>query len=246
FLGGNGAVVWSEQRVPSGLTALMIGTEPLWMALLDWWRPGGRRPDLQIALGLVAGFGATVLLVVPGKSSGGVDPIGAIVLVFGTLCWAVGSLYSRHADSPRSQLLTAGMQLLAGGLLLLVLALLSGEARGFSPSAISLKSLFCFSYLVIFGAVVAFTCYNYMLKSTSTAMSSTYAFVNPAVAVVLGALIGGERITRWTMVAASAIVLAVVLITTHKAPAQVRNKAVSEEAEPEPAQSTTPTEYEVP
>lgn len=217
FLAGNGVVVWSEQRVASGLTALLIATEPLWIAILDWLRPGGRRPDLQVALGLLLGFGASALLVAPGRSAGGVDIIGALVVMGGALSWALGSLYSRHAYFPSSPMLGAGMQLVAGGIQLLIFASLAGEWHSFHLSAVSVTSVLCLIYLITFGAVVGFSCYNYLLKTTTSARASTYAYVNPVVAVFLGWLVAGERITGWTIGAASAIALAVLLITTHKA-----------------------------
>jgi drug/metabolite transporter (DMT)-like permease len=218
FLGGNGGVVWAEQRVPSGLTALLIATEPLWISVMDWVRPGGSRPKWRVATGLMIGFAASVLLVAPGKASGGVDPIGALVLVIATLSWAAGSLYSRHARLPRSPLMAAGMQMIGGGILLFGLGSVTGEWAAFSVSGISARSLLSLGYLISFGAIVAFTSYSWLLKVTTPAKASTYAYVNPVIAVILGWGLAGEAVGPRTVFATVAIVAAVALISSHRPP----------------------------
>ncbi len=219
LLGGNGAVVWAEQSVPSGLAALLVAMAPLWMAVLDWVRPGGVRPSNGVALGLGLGFAGVILLVGPDELIGGgrVDPIGAGVLMLGSLSWAAGSIYSRHGQRPASPLLGSGMQMLAGGALLLLVGSATGEWVGFDYRAVSLRSLASLGFLIAFGSLVGFTAYIWLLRVTTVARASTYAYVNPAVAVFLGWALAGEALTLRTLLAAGVIVAAVVVITTHQA-----------------------------
>ena len=214
LLGGNGGVVWAEQYVPSGLTALVVATEPLWVVLLDWLRPRGTRPTGGEILGLVLGFGGVVLLIGPTNVGGAhVDPVGGLVLIGATLSWAVGSLYSRGAKLPRAPLLTAGMNMLAGGALLTLVGTMSGQWGGVDVAAISLKSWLSLLYLIAFGAIVGFTAYLWILREATLATASTYAYVNPVVAVFLGWALAAEVITPRIIVAASVIVGSVVIIT---------------------------------
>lgn len=214
LLGGNGGVVWAEQYVPSGLTALIVATEPLWVVLLDWARPHGTRPTGGEILGLVLGFGGVVLLIGPTQVGGAqVDPVSALVLILATLSWATGSLYSRSAKLPRAPFLTTGMNMLAGGLILTLVGTLSGQWGGVQLSAISLQSLLSLLYLIVFGAIVGFTAYLWILKEATLARASTYAYVNPVVAVFLGWTLAGEAITPRVLAAASVIVGSVVIIT---------------------------------
>lgn len=214
LLGGNGGVVWAEQYVPSGLTALVVATEPLWVVLLDWLRPRGTRPTGGEILGLVLGFGGVVLLIGPTNVGGAhVDPVGGLVLIGATLSWAVGSLYSRGAKLPRAPLLTTGMNMLAGGALLTLVGTMSGQWGGVDVAAISLKSWLSLLYLIAFGAIVGFTAYLWILREATLATASTYAYVNPVVAVFLGWALAAEAITPRIIVAASVIVGSVVIIT---------------------------------
>lgn len=218
LLGGNGGVVWAEQHVPSGLAALLVATEPLWIVLLDWLRPGGIRPTRMVALGLALGFIGTVILVAPAglQSNAHVDFIGALVLIAASLCWAVGSLYSRGTRLPSSPILSSGMQMICGGLLLVLAGLGGGEAARFSISSVSLKSAFAMTYLLIFGSLVGFTSYSWLLRVTSAAKASTYAYVNPLVAVFLGWALANEEITSRVVLAAAVIVAAVAMITAQQ------------------------------
>jgi drug/metabolite transporter (DMT)-like permease len=219
LLGGNGGVVWAEQSVPSGLAALLVAMAPLWMAVLDWVRPGGVRPSNGVALGLGLGFAGVVLLVGPDELIGGgrVDPIGALVLILASLSWAAGSVYSRHGQRPTSPLLGTGMQMLSGGALLMLVGSAAGEWAGFDYRAVSLRSLASLGFLIAFGSLVGFTAYIWLLRVTTVARASTYAYVNPAVAVFLGWSLAGEALTLRTLLAAGVIVAAVVVITTHQA-----------------------------
>jgi drug/metabolite transporter (DMT)-like permease len=188
LLGGNGGVVWAQQTVPSGIAALVVAAVPLWIILVDWLRPGGRTPNNLVWLGLAIGFGGVVLLVV-GKSEGGqriVNPAGAVALIFATITWAFGSVYSRHAPKPNSALLAVAMQMLAGGFLQFLAGLALGEARQFSWERITSTSAWAFVYLTLIGSLVGFTAYVWLLQVSTPAKVSTYAYVNPLIAVALG------------------------------------------------------------
>lgn len=212
--GGNGAVVWAEQRVPSGLAALLVAAMPFWMVLAEWLRPGGTRPRLGVAVGIVIGMIGIVILVGPGSLAGErVDPAGAGALVFGSLSWAIGSLYSRHSDLPRNPLFATGLEMVGGGAILWVMALVTGEWWHFAPSQASAASVGGFAYLVVFGSLIGFTAFAWLLRVSSPAKVSTYAFVNPVVAVLLGWAIAHEPVGPRTVVAAATIVGAVALIT---------------------------------
>jgi drug/metabolite transporter (DMT)-like permease len=218
LLGGNGGVVWAEQRVASGLAALMVGIVPLWMVLLDWLRPGGKRPRGEVLAGLGIGFVGMVLLVGPGSLSGagGVDPVGAGVLVFATLSWSIGSLYSRQAPLPESSMMSTALEMLCGGLLLTLAGTVSGEWGRLNPDSISLKSGLALAYLVVFGSWIAFSAYVWLLKVSTPERVATYAYVNPVVAVFLGWAIAAEPLSLRMLLAALLIVGAVFLITTIK------------------------------
>jgi len=219
LLGGNGGVVWAEQTVPSGLTAVLITTVPLWMALLEWKRYERVRPPAPIVLGLVIGFAGVVLLVGPEElaGSGTINRIGATVLILASLSWAIGSLYSRKALLPSSPLQSTSMEMVSGGALLTLASLVSFEWSGFQPSETSLASLIAFIYLITLGSLVGFTSYIFLLKASTPAKVSTYAYVNPIIAVILGWAIAQEELTLRTLFAAAVIVAAVVVITTYRA-----------------------------
>jgi drug/metabolite transporter (DMT)-like permease len=216
LMGGNGAVVWAEQRVPSGVAALLVAIVPCWMVLLDWLR-GGMRPTPQVVAGLVLGLLGLALLVGPEALIGGgrVDTLGAIVLVVGGLSWAAGSLYSRGRKLPRPRIATAA-QMLAGGAGLLVLGTMTGEWTRIDPAAISTRSLLALLYLVVFGSLIAFSAYVWLLRVSTPAKVSTYAYVNPIVAVLLGWTFAGEALTWRMIVAAAVIVTGVALITLQR------------------------------
>jgi drug/metabolite transporter (DMT)-like permease len=216
LLGGNGAVVWAEQRVPSGITALLVATVPVWMVLLDWLRPGGVRPRAGVFVGLALGLVGLGLLVgrgAIGADSQGADMVGAAVLVVGSILWATGSLYVRHSQHPSSAIMTNAVQMLAGGGALIVAGLAAGELGRFDLAAASTRSLLSLLYLVVAGSLIGFTAYTYLLQVTTPAKASTYAYVNPVVAVLLGWAFAGEAITARTLVAAAVILAGVAIIT---------------------------------
>ena len=217
LVGGNGGVTWAEQRVPSGLAALLVATMPLWLVLLDWLRPGGVRPRLGATLGLLLGFGGVALLVGPSRLNGThVDPLGATVLVLAALSWAIGSLYSRHGKLATSPLLAAAMQSLCGGTLLFILGGVSGEWTRLDLAQVSLRSVLSLAYLVLFGSLLGFTAYIWLLRVTTPSRVSTYAYVNPVVAVLLGWAFAGEAITGRMIGATALIVGAVALVITQQ------------------------------
>jgi len=218
LLGGNGGVTKAEQVIPSSLAAVLITTVPIWMALLELLRKDRIVPTLHVVIGLVLGFGGVILLVGPGDlgGSGGLNPLWAGVLIFAALSWAIGSVYSRNAPLPTTPLLGSGMEMLAGGALLLAASLISKEWAGFQPGNVSFLSLVSFIYLIVFGSLVGFSSYVWLLTKTTTARVSTYAYVNPVVAVFLGYFLAAEQLTLRTLLASSVIVVAVVVITTFK------------------------------
>jgi drug/metabolite transporter (DMT)-like permease len=240
LLVGNGGVVWSEQRVESGIAALLVTVVPLWLVLLDWLRPGGRRPGWRVTVGLLLGFAGVTLLVRPGASGGAIDPLGAGVLLVASFSWAWGSLASRRLPLPRSPLLTTGMEMLAGGALLLVASLLAGEPAAFDPSAVTGRSLLALGYLVAFGSLVGFTAYIWLLRVAPPALVGTYAYVNPVVAVFLGWAFAGEPLTARTLVAAAVIVTGVAVITAR------RTQVVAAQPEAEPKTPLRPVSVATP
>lgn len=216
LLGGNGAVVWAEQFVPSGLTALLVSILPFWLVIIEWVRPPRSRPHAAVLIGLVLGFAGIVVLVGPANLGGHgvVRPAGALVLILGSLSWAIGSFYSRDARLPESGLLTTGMEMLGGGVLLLIAGALTGELTQLDIHRISGASTAGLLYLITFGSLLGFTSYIWLLDKVSPARLGTYAYVNPVVAVILGWAIAGERLSLRTVVAATIVICAVALITT--------------------------------
>lgn len=224
---GNGGVVWAEQTVPSGVAALLVATLPLWMVLLEWARPGGERPTGRVVAGLVVGFAGLVLLVGPSELVGGqrVDPVGAGVVLFAALAWAAGSIYSRSAPLPSSPFLATGMEMLAGGALLVAAGAVTGELGALDPAGVSARSALALAYLVVFGSLVGFTAYIWLLRVSTPSRVSTYAYVNPVVAVLLGWALAGEPLSARVLGAAAVIIAAVVLITRSRAAPSGENRS---------------------
>ncbi len=213
---GNGGVVWAQQRVPSGIAALLVATVPLWIAALDRLA-FGRRLDRSSLAGLTLGFVGVALLVDLG-GTGGADPIGSVALVLAALSWAGGTLLARGAALPQHTLLAASMQMLAGGAILIVASVATGELS--EVGSLSAQSFAGWAYLVVFGSIVAFSAYGWLLRVAPTSLVATYAFVNPVVAVFLGWLLLGESLDARTLVAGSVIVAGVALIVTGTARAK--------------------------
>lgn len=215
LLCGNGGVVWAEQRIASGLAALLIAVEPLFIVLLQATLPQERRrPSARALAGVALGVAGVVLLVGPvSLGEARVDLVGAAAVLFAAFAWALGSLLSRNFPPPSSPLQATALQMLAGGVLLGCASGIAGEWARFVPALVSGRSLAAVAYLVVFGSLVAFTAYVWLLRVASPALVSTYAFVNPVVAVFLGWLLANEEVGVRTLVAAAVIVGAVVLIT---------------------------------
>jgi drug/metabolite transporter (DMT)-like permease len=211
---GNGAVMWAEQKMPSGIASVIGAVVPLWMVLRDWARRGGRRPTAIVMVGVILGLGGLAILVNPfAPSTTAVDRLGVLALMGGSLSWAVGSLYSKHALHHPSPLVGPAMQMLAGGVGLAIISVVSGELARFHPSTVSTHSMLAVLYLVIFGSLVGYSVYIWLLRVATPSAVSTYAYVNPVVAVFLGWLILSEPLTPRTLLAAAVIVGAVALIT---------------------------------
>lgn len=213
LIGGNALVIWAVQHVPSGVAALVVATTPLWLAILS-----GKRPSMRVVVGIVVGLVGIGVLVGPAAFAGTarIDPRGVAVLVVASLSWAAGSLVQRKA-SAGSPLMGNGLQMVCGGLMLLALAVGTGELHDPSVFArASLQSWLAVVYLAVFGSLLGFTSYAWLMRHDDPARVATYAYVNPVVAVILGALIGGEALTLRVLVAAAIIVSAVVVIVTGK------------------------------
>lgn len=227
LLGGNGLVSYGEQFVASGVVALLVATVPLFIALIGAVFLSQRVPRLGLA-GLLVGLGGTAVLLSPGGGAG--DPGHMLLVLVSPLCWAIGSLYATRGPLPKRLLLASGLEMLGGGALLLLAGSATGELGRLHLTSISALSVLSLLYLVVFGSLVAFSAYVWLLTKVPTSAVATYAYVNPLVAVFLGWLFLGERITPKTLAAGGLIVAAVVLILTH--PASPARTAVELPAEP--------------
>lgn len=212
LLGGNASVAWAEQRVPSGLAAVLIAVAPIWMVGLEWAR-GAPRPRKHVIAGLLMGL-VGVGLLVSSRASGGsrVDPFGAVVLILASASWAWGSVISKTAPLPDSPFVATSMEMIAGGVLLLLTAAVTGQFTGFDPAQVSLPAALSWGYLVVFGSLVGFTAYIWLLGVTSIAKAGTYAYVNPIVAVLMGWAILHEAVTMRMLAAAGVILAGVALV----------------------------------
>lgn len=222
FLIANGVVIWSSQYLASGTIALMGATIPMWTVLFDWLLYRSPRPGVSVFIGVALGLAGVVMLISPGEIAGG-KPLyapAAIALLFGPACWGIGSLYTRDADLPKSPAMSTGMQLLTGGFFLFLVGILTGER--FDPSLLTLRSSIAFIYLITFGSIAAFSAFVWLLRVSTPARVSTYAFVNPVVAVFLGALLANEPLTLRTVIAAVVILSGVVLIILYRAQGEIK------------------------
>jgi len=213
LVGGNGAVVWAARYIPSSLAALLVATCPLWMLLFDFLRPGGGKPGPQALLGILIGFGGAVLLI--GWSANGTTPnglAGAVVVIVGSMFWAAGSIYGKTAHLPSSPLLITGMEMLTGGGVLLIIALAVGELENFELAQVSSRSLAGWVYLTVIGPI-AFVAYAWLLRNAPIPLISTYSYVNPLVAIILGYFLGKEILALRVLAAAGLIIGSVVLVS---------------------------------
>jgi drug/metabolite transporter (DMT)-like permease len=212
FLGCHGVLAWAQGRVPSGVAALGMATLSMWMTLLDWLWAGAARPGAGVWLGLGLGLVGLGVLVGPGSWSGAVDALGLAAVQASAFCWALGSIAARRSRLPESVVLSTGMQLMAGGAALLIVSIVSSEAAGFDPQVVSPRSLLGFAYMVGAASLLAFTVYVWLLRVSTPSRVGSYAFVNPLVAVCVGAAVGGEPLTARTAVASILILAAVAAI----------------------------------
>jgi len=215
---GNSLVSWGEQRIPSGLAALLAATTPFWIVVLDWVRPQGGQPRTGVIIGLIIGFVGVALLLEPWSQLDGkrLDLLGSAMVLAAAFSWALGSIFSLQVKLPASLMLSAGMEMLAGGAMALVVGVVSGELFGMEFLNITLRSILALVYLIIFGSLVAINAYMWLFKVSNPAWVSTYAFINPVVAVFLGWALGGESLTTTTLMAASIIIVSVFLVTIYR------------------------------
>ena len=228
LLGGNGLVAWAEQTVPSGIAALMITTSPFWLVLFESIRAGGTKPTWQAILGLFVGFAGVFILVGPAEITGGegsFDTFGIILLLLAPLFWSMGSIYAKGADMPKSTLLSTGMQMLMGAVALFLVSLVRGELNGFNLGLVSMRSWLALAYLITFGSLIGFVSYGWLLHNAPVSLMSTYAYVNPVVAVLLGSLLADEPLNGRILIAATIIIGSVVLINSAR---QVKVKVKTE------------------
>lgn len=214
-LGGNGLVTWAEQTVTSSVAALLIAITPMWFVLLDALRPGGRIPSGRIVLGLIVGFGGVVYLLGPSelRSALGSPPVASLlVIVIASLLWAGGSLYGKYNDQPRSVWMWSAAQMLCGGVALCVIALATGEPWQLTAAIASEAGVGSVLYLIVFGSWLGFGSYVWLLGRVSPAQLSTYAYVNPIVAVLLGAVFLDEPVTPGLVQAGLLILTGVILV----------------------------------
>ncbi|HPF41081.1 MAG TPA: EamA family transporter [Phycisphaerae bacterium] len=214
LLGGNGLVCWAEQWVPSGVAALLIATVPLWMVTLDWLLCKGPRPGGMTILGLALGLcGIYILVGAERFQSERIDGWGAIALLSACVFWTFGSLYSRRAPLPKSTILATSLEMIFGGLSATIVGSLRAEWSMIHLDAVTLKSALSLAYLVIFGSIIALPAYKWLLTVCPPGRAATYAYVNPVIAVALGALFAGETLSHRVQLACGVIVVSVVIIT---------------------------------
>jgi drug/metabolite transporter (DMT)-like permease len=216
LLFSNGGVTWSEQRVASGIAALIVATVPLWIVLMQWLLHNGSPPSRRMAAGLMIGFCGVLWLIGPDQLLGHrtIDLTGVAVLLIACFSWSNGSLYARKAKLPSSQILATAMEMISGGVALLLAGLITGEFYRFDPLAVSMKSFLSLAYLVVFGSIIGFTAYVWLLRHAAPTRVATYAYVNPVIAIALGAIFAGEQINSQILVSAATIIFAIVLIIT--------------------------------
>jgi drug/metabolite transporter (DMT)-like permease len=218
LLAGNGGVTISEQYIDTGLAALIVAIVPIYIVILGWATGMAPKPAPIVWLGLVGGFAGVGVLLGPAlrfPSNGGRHPaVGMSILLVSSFIWSSGSLYSRSAKHAASPFLTAAQQMLCGGLLLLLAGIVTGELQRFHPDSISTRSLGAFVYLIIIGAVVGYTAYIWLLRHCDPAKVATYAYVNPVVAVLLGAGFAGEKLSMRVLIAAALIIGSVAIVIT--------------------------------
>jgi len=216
FVGDYGLLFWAEQHVPSGIAAVMLATIPLFMALSEIILLRTQKLTIRLAVALLIGIGGVAVLMSRSLMLGGapIDRRGASALILASLSWSFASVLSRRLPLPSSKVMSAGAQMLAGGILLTIAAAAFGEFRGFHPAAISARAWFALVYLIVFGSLIGFTAYVWLLHHESPTKVGTYAYVNPVVAVLLGYFFGGEALGMRTVLGTFFVLVSVLVITT--------------------------------
>lgn len=233
LLGGNGLVSWAEQFIPSGIAALIIASVPMFLVIGEAIRPNGVKPNWQGIVGLLIGFVGIFILVGPSEISGSatrLNTFGVIALLSACLFWALGSIYSKTADLPKSSLMNTGAQMLMGSISLLIVSLFSGELPGWDVTAVSTRSMVGLSYLIFVGSLVGFASYGWLLQNAPISLVSTYAYVNPIVAVLLGVLFANEILEPRIWLATAIIIGAVIFINSTRPKVRYETKEVVEGA----------------
>ncbi len=213
LFGGNGLVVMAEQWVHSGVASLLVATVPLFMALIEYFFIRKERLSWKGWAGLFVGFAGVGILVMADDLTSAVNPLGALLLVLACLCWAGGSVYSKTLKPTGSVVTHIGIQMVAGGVALTATGLVLGEAGRFHPTGTGIGAM---AYLIVFGSLIGYSAYIYLLQKWPAARVGTYAYVNPVIAVLLGALVLGEKLTFSVMIATAVILLGVLLVQTSK------------------------------
>ncbi len=217
LLGGNGLVAWAEQTIPSGIAALIIGSMPMFLVVFEAMRPNGVKPNWQGVAGLLAGFVGIFILVGPSELSGStskLNPVGVVALLSACLFWASGSIYSKTADLPKSSLMNTGAQMLMGSVSLFIISLITGELHNWDITAVSARSIYGLSYLIFVGSLVGFVSYGWLLQNAPISLVSTYAYVNPIVAVLLGVWFANEALEPRIWIATAIIIGSVIFINS--------------------------------
>ena len=231
LLGGNGLVAWAEQTIPSGIAALIIASVPMFLVIGEAIRPNGVKPNWQGIVGLLIGFVGIFILVGPSEISGGttkLNPLGVVALLSACLFWATGSIYSKTADLPKSSLMNTGAQMLIGSISLFVVSGLSGELNGWNIAEVSSRSIYGLLYLTFVGSLVGFASYGWLLQNAPISLVSTYAYVNPIVAVLLGVWLADEVLEPRIWLATAIIIGSVIFINSTRPKVKYEAKEVGE------------------
>ena len=233
LLGGNGLVAWAEQFIPSGIAALIISSSPMFLVIGEAIRPNGVKPNWQGIVGILIGFAGIFILIGPSEISGSatkLNPLGIAALLAAELFWSTGSIYSKSVDLPKSSLMNTGAQMLMGSISLFIVSLVSGELHGWDVTAVSARSLYGLSYLILVGSLVGFVSYGWLLQNAPISLVSTYAYVNPIVAVFLGTWLASEPLEPRIWLAAGIIVGSVIFINSTRPKVKYEAKEVLAES----------------